>query len=73
MQDKNECWGEGCACLCRFGVYLTVGSCAQRRVILMPWAIELHVCRDALLNDRRESAMCFERSTKQVLALATEP
>ena len=29
--------------------------------------------RDALSNDRRESAASFKRLAKQVLALATEP
>ena len=37
----------------------------------MPWAIA--TARDALLKDRRESAVCFERPAKQALALATEP
>ena len=46
-----------------------VGPYAQRRVTLMPKAIEL--ARDALLNDWRESAACFERPAEQ--ALATEP
>ena len=49
---------------------ITVGPCAQRRVALMPRAIA--TARDALLNDRRESAACFERPAKQALALATE-
>ena len=43
-------------------------ACAQRRVALMPQAIELE-----LSNDRHKSAMHFERPTEQVLALATEP
>ena len=43
----------------------------KRRVALMPRAIA--TARDALLNDRRESAMRFERPAKQALALATEP
>ena len=38
----------------------TVGPCAQRRVALMPQAIAR--ARDALSNDRRESAVRFERS-----------
>ena len=37
----------------------------------LPWAIE--TARDALSNDQRESASCFERPAKQALALATEP
>ena len=42
--------------------------CAQRRV---PWAIAK--ARDALSDDQRESAACFERPAKQALALAIEP
>ena len=53
------------------GLVRTVGPCAQRRVALMPRAIA--TARDALSNDRCESAACFERPTKQALALATEP
>ena len=49
----------------------TVGSCAQRRVALMPQAIA--TARDALSNDQCESAARFERAAKQVQALATEP
>ena len=37
----------------------------------MPRAIA--TVRDALSNDRRESAARFERPPKQALALATEP
>ena len=37
----------------------------------MPRAIA--TARDALSNDRRESAARFERPAKQALALATEP
>ena len=48
-----------------------VGPCAQRRVALMPRTIA--TARDALSNDRRESAAPFERPAKQALALATEP
>ena len=50
------------------GLVRTVGPCAQNRV---PQAIA--TARDALSNDRRESATCFKRPAKQVLALATEP
>ena len=50
------------------GLVRTVGPCAQRKV---PRAIA--TARDALSNDRRESAARFERPAKQVLALATEP
>ena len=50
---------------------ITVEPCAQRRVALMPRAIA--TARDALSNNRRESAARFERLAKQVLALATEP
>ena len=50
------------------GLVTTVGLCAQSRV---PWAIA--TARDALLNDQRESTVCFERCAKQTLALATEP
>ena len=53
------------------GLVRTVGPCAQRRVALMPWAIA--TARDALSNDRRESAVLFERPAKQALALATAP
>ena len=53
------------------GLVRTVGPCAQRRVVLMPRAIV--TARDALSNDWRESAACFKRPAKQVLALATEP
>ena len=53
------------------GLVRTVGPCAQRRVALMPRAIA--IARDALSNDRCESAACFERPAKQVLALATKP
>ena len=53
------------------GLVRTVGSYAQRRVALMPRAIA--TARDALSNDWRESAACFERPAKQALALATEP
>ena len=44
----------------------TVGPCAQRRVALMPRAIA--TARDALSNDRRESAARFEKPAKQALA-----
>ena len=50
------------------GLVGTVGPCAQRRV-----ALNASGHRDALLNDRRESAVRFERPAKQALALATEP
>ena len=50
------------------GLVRTVEPCAQRRV---PRAIA--TARDALSNNRRESAACFERPAKQALALATEP
>ena len=50
------------------GLIRTVGPCAQRRVALMPQAIEL-----ALLNDQHESAAHFERPAKQALVPATEP
>ena len=50
------------------GLVRTVGPCAQSRV---PRAIA--TARDALSNDRRESAARFERPAKQALALATEP
>ena len=55
------------------GLVRTVGPCAQRRGALMPRAIA--TARDALSNDRRESAVCFEKPAKQTLALvlATEP
>ena len=53
------------------GLVRTVGPCAQRRVALMPRAIA--TARDALSNDRHESAARFERPAKQTLALATEP
>ena len=41
------------------GLVRTKGPCAQRRVTLMPRAIA--TARDALSNDRRESATRFER------------
>ena len=53
------------------GLVRTVGPCAQRRVALTPQAIAM--ARDALSNDRRESAAHFERLAKQALALATNP
>ena len=53
------------------GLIRTVGSCAQRRVALMPQVIA--TARDALSNDWCESAMRFKRPAKQALALATEP
>ena len=53
------------------GLVRTVRPCAQRRVALMPRAIA--TARDALLNDRHESAARFEKPAKQALALATEP
>ena len=53
------------------GLVRIVGLCAQRRVALMPRAIA--TARDALLNDRHESAARFEKPAKQVLALAIEP
>ena len=53
------------------GLVRTVGPCAQRRVALIPRAIA--TARDALLNDRRESAVRFEKPAKQALALATKP
>ena len=39
------------------GLVRTIGSCAQRRVTLMPRAIA--IARDTLLNDQRESAPCL--------------
>ena len=51
------------------GLVRAVGPCAQRRVALMPRAIETH-CQTI---DRRESAVRFERLAKQALALATKP
>ena len=53
------------------GLVRTVGPCAQRRVTLMHQAIA--TARDALSNNRRESAAHFKKPAKQVLALATEP
>ena len=44
--------------------------CTKYRV---PRAIATARVRDALSNDWCESAACFERPAKQVLALATEP
>ena len=52
------------------GLVKTVGPCAQRSVALMPRAIT--TARDALSNDRHESAARFEKPAKQTLALATE-
>ena len=45
------------------GLVITVEPCAQRRVALMPRAIT--TARDALSNDQRKSAMCFERPAKR--------
>ena len=42
------------------GLVRTKGPCAQRRVALMPRAIA--TARDALSNDRRESAARFEKA-----------
>ena len=53
------------------GLVRTVGPCTQRRVALMPQAIEL--ARDALSNNRCKSAARFERPAEQALALVTEP
>ena len=53
------------------GLVRTVGSCAQRRVALMPRAIA--TARNTLSNDRHESAARFKKPAKQALALATEP
>ena len=44
------------------GLVRTVGPCAQRRVALMPRAIA--TARDALSNDRHESAARFKRTAK---------
>ena len=52
------------------GLVRTVGPCAQRG---LPQAIAKARARDALSNDRRESAARFERPAEQALALATEP
>ena len=46
------------------GLVKTVGSCAQRRVALMPRAIATARARDTLLNDHCESAALFERPAK---------
>ena len=67
--DAPGCYEQ--AALQGSGLVRTVGPCAQRRVALMPRAIA--TARDALSNDRRESAARFERPAKQALALATEP
>ena len=45
--------------------------CAQRRVALMSLAIAK--ARDALSNNRHESAAHFEGPAKQALVLATKP
>ena len=42
------------------GLVRTVALCAQRRVALLPRAIA--TARDALLNDRHESAALFKRA-----------
>ena len=39
----------------------------------MPRAIHVATARDALLNNWRESAACFEKPAKQALVLVTEP
>ena len=46
------------------GLVRTVGPCAQRRVALMPRAIA--TARDALSNDRHESATRFEKQARSV-------
>ena len=53
------------------GLVRTVGPCAQKRVALLPQAIELAL--RTLSNDWRESAARFKRPAKQALVLATEP
>ena len=67
--DAPGCYEQ--AALQGSGLVRTVGPCAQRRVAFMPRAIA--AARDALLNDRRKSAACFERPAKQALAVATKP
>ena len=69
VSDAPDCYER--AALQGSGLVRTVGPCAQRRVALMPRAIA--TARDALLNDRCESAARFEKPAKQALALATEP
>ena len=64
-------WEERKSALQGSGSVRTIGSCAQRRVALMPRAIA--AARVALSNDWRESTMHIERPAKQVLALATKP
>ena len=66
--DAPGCYEQ--AALQGSGLIRTVGSCAQRRVALMPRAMA--TARDALSNDQCESAARFERPAKQALALATE-
>ena len=73
--DASNCyecvaWAERKSALQGSGLVRTVGPCAQRRVALMPRVIA--TARDALSNDRRESATRFERPAKQALVLATE-
>ena len=53
------------------GLVRAVGLCAQRRVVVMPQAIAR--ATGALSNDRRKSAIRFERPAEQALVLATEP
>ena len=67
---ESAAWAERKSALQGSGLVKTVGPCAQRRVALMP---RLQPSKDALSNDRRESAARFERPAKQALALATEP
>ena len=52
-------WRESLHALQGSGLVRTVGLCAHKRVALLPQAIEL-----ALLNNRHESAVRFERTVE---------
>ena len=62
MDDERAARAERKSALQGSGLVRTVGPCAQRGVALMPRAIA--TARDALSNDRRESATRFERPVK---------
>ena len=56
---EHAAWAERKFALQSSRLVRTVWPCAQRRVALMPRAKS--TARDALSNDRCESAACFER------------
>ena len=60
-------------CTTRLRIGQNCRAVCTKRMSLMPWAIHVATARDALSNDRRESTACFEKPTKQALALVTKP